>query len=110
MAEKFDAQTFNYDVYEIVSQIPRGKVLSYGDVAELAGWRNYSRHVGRALRDCPVASSIPCHRVVNSLGRLSPRFAEQRSRLMAEGVIFKPNRNVDMQKCAWKYMEIDIDE
>lgn len=108
MARLFNTQTFNRDVYGIVSQIPRGKVLSYGDVADLAGWHGYSRHVGRALHDCPAASSIPCHRVVNSQGRLSPRFAEQRSRLMAEGVTFKPNGHVDMPTCAWRYMEIGI--
>lgn len=110
MAMKFDTQRFNQAVYEIVSQIPRGKVLSYGDVAKLAGWSNYSRHVGHALRNCPAAEGIPCHRVVNSQGAPAPRFTEQRARLLAEGVTFKANGNVDMQACAWKFREMDIDE
>lgn len=106
---RFNTQSFNHDVYEIVSQIPRGKVLSYGDVAILAGWQGYSRHVGRALHDCPASSDIPCHRVVNSQGRLSPIFIEQRNRLVEEGVTFKPNGNVNMKTCAWKYMDVNIE-
>ena len=61
-------------VYEIVKQIPRGKVMSYGQIARAAGFPRKAREVGWALHVNPDPEHIPCHRVVNREGRVSPAF------------------------------------
>lgn len=61
---------FYEKIYEIVKQIPEGKVLTYQDVAKLAGSPGASRAVGTAMKNNPDKSLIPCHRVVGSDGRM----------------------------------------
>lgn len=89
-------------VYDIVRQIPSGCVLTYGQVATLAGCPHHARQVGFWLNRVPQELHLPCHRVVNSAGRLSPVFPEQHERLLHEGVRFKSNGCVDMNRCQWK--------
>jgi methylated-DNA-protein-cysteine methyltransferase-like protein len=89
-------------VYDIVRQIPSGRVLTYGQVATLAGCPHHARQVGFWLSRVPQELHLPCHRVVNSAGRLSPVFPEQRERLAQEGVLLKSNGCVDMNRCQWK--------
>ena len=96
------ARTFRNDVLNIVSQIPCGKVTTYGHIAALAGWPSHSRMVGRTLRYTPEARSLPCHRVVNLVGRTAPGWSRQRLLLEEEGVSFKSNGHVDMQKHLWE--------
>lgn len=96
------ARTFGYDVLDIVSQIPRGRVTTYGDIASLAGWPSHARMVGRTLRYTPGAEKVPCHRVVNAVGRTAPGWALQRTLLEDEGVTFKANGHVDMQRHLWE--------
>lgn len=93
-------------VYEIVRQVPRGRVVTYGQVARLMGNPRLSRVVGFALHVNPEPGVIPCHRVVNRMGGLSDAFAfggvnEQRLLLEAEGVGFLPDGNVDMARHMW---------
>jgi methylated-DNA-protein-cysteine methyltransferase-like protein len=88
-------------VYEIVSQIPRGKVLTYGAIALLAGYPNHSRLVGRIMRDAPDGQ-LPCHRVVSASGRLAPHFPTQASLLAAEGVRLSPSGNVSLRTYLWQ--------
>ena len=93
-------------IYEIVKQIPRGCVATYGQVAEMVGDRKLARVVGNALHRNPDPEQIPCHRVVNAKGELAVRFAfggagEQAKRLEAEGVAVVDGR-VDLQKYGWK--------
>lgn len=102
---EIEKATFICAVYSVVAAIPCGRVASYSLVARLAGRPGYQRLVGRLLRDAPPADALPCHCVVNSLGRPVPGWAEQRSRLEAEGVTFKPNGSVDMRRWAWEVME-----
>ena len=83
-------------VYEIVKQIPRGKVMSYGQVARAAGFTRKAREVGWALHVNPDPEHIPCHRVVNREGRVSPAFVfggenMQVALLKSEGVEFDEN-------------------
>lgn len=92
---------FQAEVLNIVSQIPRGKVTTYGNVAALAGWPSHARMVGRTLRYTPGAELLPCHRVVNKEGRTAPGWIEHRHLLEAEGVRFKCNGHVDMQRHLW---------
>lgn len=96
------ARAFHADVVSIVSQIPSGSVTTYGYIATLAGWPSHSRMVGRILRYSPEALTLPCHRVVNAAGRTAPGWSKQRPLLEAEGVTFKANGHVDMQRHLWE--------
>ncbi len=98
---------FNRIVYDIIREIPPGKVISYGQIASLAGQPNWSRKVGRALSHVPSGLDLPCHRVVNSQGRLAPGWAEQRILLESEGVVLKPNGCVDLRQYGWKLFDIE---
>ena len=64
---------FNTAVLVVVSQIPEGRVATYGQVAELAGFKNYARHVSRALVQAPAELALPWHRVINAKGQISHR-------------------------------------
>lgn len=93
-------------VYELVRTIPKGKVATYGQIARLAGNKRMSRQVGWALHVNPQPYITPCHRVVNKSGRLAPAFAfggeeVQKQLLLSEGVTFKDEYTVDMEKCLW---------
>lgn len=93
-------------IYEIVRQIPVGKVTTYGRIALLAGNPRWSRVVGYALHVNPDPATIPCHRVVNRFGAVSPAFAfggenEQIALLEAEGVTFLSEGIVDLSKHLW---------
>lgn len=79
-------QQLRSDISNIVAQIPRGHVLTYGDIARLAGCPHLSRQVGHLLSTMPSSLHLPCHRVVNAAGRLAPHWPEQRQLLEAEGV------------------------
>lgn len=94
-------------IYDVVKDIPVGKVASYGQIAELVGNRRLSRVVGYALHSNPEPGVIPCHRVVTRNGEVSKAFAfggenKQRQLLMEEGITFLENGAVDMEKCQWK--------
>lgn len=93
-------------IYEVVRQIPKGTVMTYGQVAALAGNPRWARVVGYALHQNPAPGVIPCHRVVNREGRLAPAFAfggsdVQRELLEQEGVGFRPDGTVDMERFGW---------
>lgn len=96
-----------YDkIYESVGKIPKGTVATYGHIAMLAGNPKAARAVGNALHKNPMPGIIPCHRVVNAVGRLSPAFAfggedKQRELLEKEGVTFLENGYVDLKNCLW---------
>ncbi|MBR3159916.1 MAG: MGMT family protein [Atopobiaceae bacterium] len=98
---------FNDSVYELVRQIPAGRVASYGQVARLVGRPRNARFVGFALHANPEPGVIPCHRVVFKDGSLAPGFAfggegEQRRLLLAEGIGFLPDGRVDMRRYRWE--------
>lgn len=93
---------FREKVFEIVKKIPKGKVLTYGQVALLLGKPRGAREVGWMLHSNDSAD-VPCHRVVDRNGRLAPNFAfdgarEQKRRLIAEGVEFRDEMHVDLSK------------
>lgn len=93
-------------IYDIVKQIPRGKVSTYGQVALLAGNPKWARVVGYALHKNPKPGIIPCHRVVNKLGETTPAFAfggedVQRKLLEDEGVEFDEFGRVRLDKHLW---------
>ena len=101
-------RSFFERAWDVVRQIPEGRVASYGQVARLMGAPRCARQVGYAMHGSPgVAAGVPCHRVVFADGSLTPGFAfggpdEQRRMLEAEGVRFLPDGKVDMASCAWE--------
>ena len=96
-------EDFIYQVLEATAEIPHGKVATYGQIARLIGKEKNARLVGRALQMSSLYADggYPCYRVVNSAGRLVPRWDEQQGLLLAEGVLFKENGHVDLKKCQW---------
>jgi methylated-DNA-[protein]-cysteine S-methyltransferase len=100
---------FENRVYEVVSQIPRGKVSTYIDIARVLAIAS-PRAVGQALRRNPYAPQVPCHRVVCADGRIGgfygesagPLIEEKMRMLSEEGVIIQACR-VDLRQCrhAW---------
>ena len=82
---------FYKEVYELLREIPDGKVTTYGRIGELLGKRHYARMVGNVLHANPDGDKYPCYKVVNSKGRLSDNYAfggieAQKKRLEAEGI------------------------
>ena len=92
---------FFKQVYDIVEQIPYGKVISYGEIAKLLGRPRSAREVGRAMRYCP--ENIPWQRVVMADGNITGgNFARmRRDMLESEDVPFLPDGRVDMTICRW---------
>lgn len=103
---------FYEQVYDVVAQIPQGKVTSYGAIAKYLGVESGARMVGYALNNYQIYEldfEVPAHRVLNRLGQLTGRahFAgdTMRERLLQEGVVFKEEYTVDMENHFWDPME-----
>jgi len=97
-----------YDwIYDVVRRIPRGRVATYGQIADLAGISGQPRRVGYALSALPEDSAVPWHRVVNSKGAISTRSNRsverlQRRLLEREGVVFGRDAKVSLERYQWK--------
>ncbi len=94
----------------MVRRIPRGRVATYGQIAELAGLEGHARQVGYALHNLPERSTVPWHRVINAKGEISPRSAGdshelQRLLLEAEGVFVDLRGRIDLHVFRWKVAE-----
>lgn len=92
-------------VYEIVSRIPKGKVISYGKIASFLGNPRQGRIVGWAMHSSP--NGIPWHRVVMKNGKLpfqetQEGYLNQYNLLLKEGISFSKDKTVDMEKHEWK--------
>lgn len=90
-------------IYEVVKDIPKGRVATYGQVALLAGNPRWARVVGYALHNNPSPETIPCHRVVNREGKVAAAFVfgggnAQRELLQSEGVTFEADGRIDLKK------------
>jgi methylated-DNA-protein-cysteine methyltransferase-like protein len=103
-------KSFNERVYALVRHIPRGNVLSYGQIAALLNQSRGARAVGWALNRLPADSDVPWQRVVNAAGRISPRgdkldMQVQRALLEAEGVHFDEQDDLklrDFKRILWR--------
>ena len=78
-------------IYLALAQIPKGKVITYGNLAKLAGMPNGARLAGRLMCELPDKSNLPWHRVINAQGRLSlpvnsDGYREQLQRLQKDGI------------------------
>src|SRR5450631_427458 len=90
-------------VYRLVKQIPRGRVLSYGDVARLARLRGGARTAGHAMAATPSGQGIPWHRVLGADGKLlirEPYSSLQKKLLESEGITVIESR-IDMKRHLW---------
>lgn len=100
---------FFEEVYQIVSNIPEGSVMTYGMIAAMLGKPKAARIVGYAMHDAPMDRQLPCHRVVSKDGKLSPTeifgVGNQRRLLEQEGVTFKEDGRINMDKhlIHWDY-------
>ena len=105
MSRKIDKQI----VYEYLTAIPKGKVVTYGQIAEFLGNKNLARTVGNILHENPDGDKYPCYKVVNAKGNLAKNYAFggvdcQKIRLEADGVIVKNNK-VDLKVYQWSYAD-----
>ena len=121
MKPTFDKQR----VYDLLLTIPKGKVITYGRIAELMGNRTWARAVGNALHQNPDGDRYPCYKVVNRCGELSYSYAfggkgEQKRRLEADGLVVE-NEKIDLKQepasfngcrffCVYGFVEKTIDE
>ena len=93
-------------IWSWVRKIPRGRVATYGQIAELAGLEGHARQVGYALHNLPARSTVPWHRVVNARGEISPRSAGDSHELQAlllrgEGIPLDARGRIDLKRFRW---------
>ena len=91
-------------IYNVIAQIPKGKVIRYKQVANLAGLTGHARMVGYALNKTPEHLNLPWHRVINSKGKISYSISRgghddlQKQLLVEEGIVFSDKDVVDLKK------------
>jgi len=92
-------------VFQVIAQIPKGNVATYGQTASLAGMPGAARYVGYCLRGLPKGSKLPWQRVIGAGGRIafpadSDAFDRQTARLRKEGVIVN-NGKISLKQFQW---------
>jgi methylated-DNA-protein-cysteine methyltransferase-like protein len=108
MRARRDTPPFHRLVYRVVRRVPRGKVVTYGQVAAILGQPRAARAVGTALAALrsPLLDLVPWQRVISAAGRCSHRdgfsAAVQRDLLEREGVRFDRHGKVDLRRARWK--------
>lgn len=93
-------------IYTYLTHIPKGKVVTYKQIAVYLGSASYARVVGNLLHNNPDEHKYPCYKVVNSKGHLSPHYAfggirVQKRKLENDGIEVFDN-SVDLEKYKWK--------
>ena len=103
---KTEEGNWHQSVWKVVSEIPSGHVLTYGEVARLSGMPRAARRVSQALRRAPRAMELPWHRVINAQGKIS--FPEessgwkmQKDKLEDEGIVFL-NGKIDLDHFGYR--------
>lgn len=98
----------SYDIiYAMVSQIPPGRVATYGQIARLIGRPRWARQVGYALAALDSGTTVPWHRVINARGEISlrsegGRHEYQRVLLEDEGIVFDQYGRIDLSRYLWR--------
>jgi methylated-DNA-protein-cysteine methyltransferase-like protein len=97
---------FTREVKKSVRSVPRGRVATYGQIAALAGRERGARGVAWILHSSAEKAGLPWHRLIGAAGRISlPRgrgFAEQKRRLVAEGIVVSPGGRIDLKRFRWE--------
>jgi methylated-DNA-protein-cysteine methyltransferase related protein len=107
IAKSTETASFFEDVFDVVRQIPRGRVTSYGAIAQYLGTRLSARMVGWAMNASHIAKPpVPAQRVVNRNGMLSGRHhfptpTQMEELLKKEGIIVKDDVIIDFKKIFW---------
>jgi methylated-DNA-protein-cysteine methyltransferase-like protein len=104
--DEADKPSIAEQVWQVIALIPKGRVATYGQVADLAGLPGGARRVGRLLSHLPSGSRIPWHRVINASGGISlPEdsggFARQQRLLKKEGVAFNASGRISLRRFRW---------
>jgi methylated-DNA-protein-cysteine methyltransferase-like protein len=92
-------------IYEVVCQVPAGRVATYGQIAAVVGPPCEARTVGYAMAApgrYPASRAVPWHRVINAQGGISTKGDRQRRLLEGEGVIFDANGRTDLKRFGWE--------
>ena len=92
---------FLAQIFAVIHQIPSGKVSTYGEIAKMAGYPGYARHVG----NLPEGSKLPWFRVINSQGKISLKGRDldrQKANLEAEGIEVSELGKVSLRKYKWQ--------
>jgi len=107
--------SLSYQVYQLLTQIPQGKVTTYKDIAQALNTKGYQA-IGQILKKNPNAPTVPCHRVVKSDGTIGgysgkttgQKILMKKRLLEKEGVKFKGNRVQNFPACRWSTYEVDL--
>ena len=93
------------EIWYLLSRIPKGCVVTYGQLAEMAGSPGYARVVGNILKQLPAGTDLPWHRVINGKGQISfpdgsSRYNLQKLRLEQEGVAISSGK-INLKAHQW---------
>lgn len=104
--KKTSEANWHQSVWKVVSEIPSGHVLTYGEVARLSGMPRAARRISQAMRRAPRSMALPWHRVINAQGKISfPEdsngWLQQKDKLESEGVIFL-NGKIDLDRFGYR--------
>ncbi len=93
------------EIWYLLSRIPAGSVVTYGQLADMAGAPGYARVVGNILKELPAGTDLPWYRVINGRGEISfpegsSRYNTQKLRLKQEGIVMVGNK-IDLKNYQW---------
>ncbi len=99
------ADSFHQRVIEVIKQIPRGSVATYGQIAALAGNPRAARQVVRTLHSAAEKEHLPWHRVINWKGKISLKpgrgYEQQKALLKKERIVFDSDDRIDLERYQW---------
>jgi len=96
--------TFNERCYAILKKVPRGRIVTYKEIAKALHSKAY-RAVGNAMNKNPYAPKVPCHRVINSdgyIGQFAKGIKAKMRMLKSEGIFIDKDNFVDLKKYMFK--------
>jgi methylated-DNA-protein-cysteine methyltransferase-like protein len=102
--------SFTERVVFVIKSIPKGKVLSYGRIASVAGNPRGARQVVRILHTQTGKRNLPWHRVINSKGKISLKgegYRQQRILLESEGIVFGEDDSINLKEFLWSVETIE---
>jgi len=110
---KIDRKKFSASVYKLVNKIPRGKVMTYGQIAAILGFPRCAQYVGWCLHWSDF-EKVPYQRVLNRFGGLASGYTKggreaHRIDLLEEGIKVKKEGTVDLKKYLWWPKETDME-